>query len=60
MVLVDERVAALKDRLGLDLDPDNYLPIPPEVRESWRPKSTGFNVEVASFLRAARVRIGTD
>jgi acyl dehydratase len=45
--ITDERVDALRSRLGLDLEPDNYLPIPPEVRESWRPTSTGFNVEVS-------------
>jgi acyl dehydratase len=45
--ITDERVAALKARLGLDLEPDNYLPIPAEVVENWRPKSTGFNVEVS-------------
>ncbi len=39
--ITDERVAALKARLGLDLDPKNYLPIPDEVHESWRPRSTG-------------------
>jgi acyl dehydratase len=45
--ITDERVAALKERLGLDLDPENYLPVPPEVRDNWRPQSTGFNVEVS-------------
>ena len=45
--ITDERVATLKERLGLDLEPDNYLPVPPEVQQNWRPKSTGFNVEVS-------------
>jgi acyl dehydratase len=45
--ITDERVAELKSRLGLDLEPDNYLPVAPEVLENWRPKSTGFNVEVS-------------
>ena len=45
--ITDERVAELRSRLGLDLEPDNFEPIPDEVRERWRPKSTGFNVEVS-------------
>jgi acyl dehydratase len=45
--ITDARVAALKARLGLDLDPDNYLPVSDEVRANWRPRSTGFNVEVS-------------
>jgi acyl dehydratase len=45
--ITDERVAELKSRLGLDLDPDHYLPVPPEVQAKWRPRSTGFNVEVS-------------
>jgi hypothetical protein len=45
--ITDARVAALKARLGLDLDPDNYLPLSDEVRANWRPRSTGFNVEVS-------------
>ncbi len=45
--ITDERVAALKERLGLDLDPENFLPVSPETRRHWRPRSTGFNVEVS-------------
>ena len=45
--VTDERVTELKSRLGLDLEPDNMLPVPAELRESWRPRSTGFNVEVS-------------
>ena len=45
--ITDERVAELRSRLGLDLEPENFLPIPAEVREHWRPRSTGFNVEVS-------------
>jgi len=45
--ITDERVAVLKERLGLDLEPENYLPISPEERAEWRPTATGFNVEVS-------------
>lgn len=45
--ITDERVAELRLRLGLDLEPENYQPIPDEIRASWRPRSTGFNVEVS-------------
>jgi acyl dehydratase len=45
--ITDERVAEVKSRIGLALDPNNMLPIPPEVREKWRPKSVGFNHEVS-------------
>ncbi len=45
--ITDERVAALKERLGFDLEPGNFLPVPDDVRKNWRPRSTGFNVEVS-------------
>ena len=45
--ITDERVQALKERLGLDLEPSSYLPLSDEERKRWRPKSTGFNVEVS-------------
>ncbi len=45
--VTDERVAELRSRLGLDLDPDNYEPISDELRATWRPRSAGFNVEVS-------------
>ncbi|MET0182221.1 MAG: MaoC family dehydratase N-terminal domain-containing protein, partial [Caulobacterales bacterium] len=40
--ITDERVAKLKSRIGLDLDPNNYLPLDPEVKKNWKPQSTGF------------------
>ncbi|MGE0387441.1 MAG: MaoC family dehydratase N-terminal domain-containing protein [Gammaproteobacteria bacterium] len=45
--ITDERVAALRSRLGLDLDPANYLPVSEEERRNWRPEALGFNVEVS-------------
>jgi acyl dehydratase len=45
--ITDERVALMKERLGLDLEPDNYLPMPPDVLDKWRPTANGFNVEVS-------------
>ena len=45
--ITDERVAELRSRIGLDLDPDSYEPVSDEVRESWRPTANGFNVEVS-------------
>jgi acyl dehydratase len=40
--ITDDRVAALRSRIGLDLDLDNFLPLDPEVARTWKPKSTGF------------------
>ena len=45
--ITDDRVAALRERLGLDLEPENRLPVSGEERARWRPRSTGFNVEVS-------------
>ncbi len=45
--ITDERVLELRARIGLDLDPENYLPPEPEVEKSWKPKSRGFNHEVS-------------
>ncbi len=46
--ITDEKVAQLKARIGLTVDPDNYLPLDPEVVKSWKPKSTGYNHEVTA------------
>ncbi|MBV9510114.1 MAG: MaoC family dehydratase N-terminal domain-containing protein [Caulobacteraceae bacterium] len=40
--ITDERVNALRTRIGLDIDPDNYEPVAPEVAAKWKPKSYGF------------------
>ena len=32
--ITDERVAELRSRIGLDLDPDSYLPVSKEVPQS--------------------------
>jgi acyl dehydratase len=45
--ITDAGVAELKARLGLDLDPNNYLPVSEAARAKWRPASNGFNVEVS-------------
>ena len=44
--ITDERVQILRDRIGLDLEPDNYLPLEPEFVQRWKPRSTGFCHEV--------------
>lgn len=46
--ITDAKVAALRSRLGVDLDPDNFLPVDPEVAASWRPEYFGFNHEVTA------------
>src|SRR6185295_6209407 len=45
--ITDERVAKMRARIGLDLDPDNFLPLDPEVAKSWKPRSTGFIHELS-------------
>jgi acyl dehydratase len=40
--ITDDRVDKLRARIGLDIDPDNFLPLDPEVAKAWKPKSTGF------------------
>lgn len=40
--ITDDRVEKMRSRIGLDIDPDNYLPVDPEVAKDWKPKSTGF------------------
>ncbi len=46
--ITDERVEAVRSRIGLDLDPDNYLPLDPEVVKNWKPRSTGFIHEIGA------------
>jgi acyl dehydratase len=45
--ITDERVEALRSRIGLDLDSDNFLPLDPEVARNWRPRSRGFVHEIS-------------
>ncbi|GAY10858.1 MaoC family dehydratase N-terminal domain-containing protein [Pseudonocardia sp. N23] len=44
--ITDEKVAALRRRPGIDLDPDNFLPVDPAEAADWRPEYWGFNHEV--------------
>lgn len=44
--ITDERVQALRSRIGLDVDLINYVPVDPEVAKSWKPRSGGYNHEV--------------
>ncbi len=44
--ITDEKLARLRARIGLTLDPDNYLPLDPGVAGTWTPQSTGHNHEV--------------
>lgn len=43
--ITDERVSKLKSRLGLDLDPENFLPVSQDDMERWRP-THGFVEEI--------------
>ncbi|MBV9996369.1 MAG: MaoC family dehydratase N-terminal domain-containing protein [Caulobacteraceae bacterium] len=45
--ITDERVDKLRSRIGLDLNPENFLPLDPEVERNWKPKSTGFIHELS-------------
>jgi acyl dehydratase len=45
--ITDERVAAMRARIGLDLDPTNFVPLDPAVEKSWKPRSTGFIHELS-------------
>jgi acyl dehydratase len=44
--ITDEKVALLRQRIGLDLDPANFDPVDPSAGADWRPVHTGFNREV--------------
>ena len=45
--ITDERVSAMRARIGLDLDSNSYLPLDPEVEKGWKPLSTGFIHELS-------------
>ena len=46
--ITDAKVAELRRRVGIDLDPGNFLPVDPGVAASWRPEFFGFNHEVTA------------
>ena len=46
--ITDQKVAQLRRRIGLDLDPENFLPADPDATASWRPEYFGFNHEVTA------------
>jgi acyl dehydratase len=44
--ITDEKVRILRQRVGIDLDPENFEPADPVAAAQWRPLYTGFNHEV--------------
>jgi len=46
--ITDEKVAQLRERIGVDLDPDNFDPPDPAALAGWHPSHTGFNHEVTA------------
>ncbi|ONH26424.1 FAS1-like dehydratase domain-containing protein [Pseudofrankia asymbiotica] len=43
--ITDEKIAAVRARIGVDLDEDNFLPVDPEVAAGWRAPQRAFNSE---------------
>lgn len=45
--ITDEKLAQLRERIGVDLDPENFEP-PSADASSWKPRPNGFNREVTA------------
>ena len=46
--ITDAKLAELRRRIGVDLDPDNFLPPDPDTAKTWRTEFFGFNHEVTA------------